>query len=277
MTACYALMTTLRAAISCGLTGHYDATVSAEEGGRTMARVNLTRRAEIGSAKRARTRAAILEAARDCYAAASSGPVTVDAVMQAAGLAKGTFYVHFQDLAELETELGAVLVEQIDDRLQPARLAVSDPVTRLATAMTLMLRLLAEQPARARLAARSAGSIPGVGEAVHARLREDLAAARQAGRLALPSSDLAARIVFAIAVQAAEDLGLGRIGAGAIPDIVRTILRAIGCTPADAGVRTNQAAHNADKFARQIAPARRTKSLRQTKLESTSIRQVDDR
>ena len=50
-----------------------------------MARVNLARRAEIGSAKRARTRAAILDAALECYAA---GPVTVDAVMQAAGLAK---------------------------------------------------------------------------------------------------------------------------------------------------------------------------------------------
>ena len=32
-----------------------------------MARVNLERRAAIGEAKRARTRAAILEAARACY------------------------------------------------------------------------------------------------------------------------------------------------------------------------------------------------------------------
>src|SRR5271165_4956223 len=101
-----------------------------------MSRVNLARRAEIGSAKRARTRAAILDAARQCYAA---GPVTVDAVMQAAGLAKGTFYVHFKDLASLEEELGAALVEGINERLQPARLAVSDPVTRVATAMTIML------------------------------------------------------------------------------------------------------------------------------------------
>jgi len=60
-----------------------------------MARVNLARRAEIGSEKRARTRAAILDAARDCYATTTDGSVTVDAVMQAAGLAKGTFYVHF--------------------------------------------------------------------------------------------------------------------------------------------------------------------------------------
>jgi AcrR family transcriptional regulator len=221
-----------------------------------MARVNLARRAEIGSAKRARTRAAILDAARDCYAAASADAVTVDAVMQAAGLAKGTFYVHFEDLAELEAELGAALVAEIDERLQPARLAVSNPLTRLATAITIMLRLLAVQPARARLAARSSARIPVVGQAVRVRLREDLAAAQEAERLALPSSDLASRIVFAIAVQAAEDLGLSRIDASTIPDIVRTILRAIGCAPADAAARAAQAARNADKFARQIAASR---------------------
>jgi len=218
-----------------------------------MARVNLVRRAEIGSEKRARTRAAILDAARDRYATTTDGAVTVDAVMQAAGLAKGTFYVHFKDLAELEAELGAALVEGINERLQPARLAVSDPVTRVATAMTIMLRCLADTPARARLAARAAASIPDVGQAVHARLCEDLSAAQAAGRLVLPSNDLAARIVLAIVVQAANDLGLGRIDGNAVPDIVRAILRAIGCAPAQAATRTAQAARNADDFAQQIA------------------------
>ena len=218
-----------------------------------MARVNLARRAEIGSAKRARTRAAILEAARGCYAAEVAGPVTVDALMQAAGLAKGTFYVHFRDLAELEAELGTAVVEEVDEALQPARLAVSDPLTRLATAMTILLRHLAAQPARARLAARAAANIPEVSQAVHARLCEDLAAAQAAGRLVLPPNELAARIASAIVVQAARDLGLGRIDAKAIPDIVRTILRAIGCATAEAATRTAQAARNADNFAQQIA------------------------
>ena len=85
-----------------------------------MARVNLERRAEIGLAKRNRTRAAILEAARACYAAVKAAPVTVDAVMQAAGLAKGTFYVHFADLGALEAALGETLTEELDRRLQPA-------------------------------------------------------------------------------------------------------------------------------------------------------------
>jgi AcrR family transcriptional regulator len=67
-----------------------------------MARVSLERRAAIGEAKRARTRAAILEAARACYADPGTSPATVEAVTQAAGLAKGTFYLHFRDLQALE-------------------------------------------------------------------------------------------------------------------------------------------------------------------------------
>src|SRR5689334_5568076 len=189
-----------------------------------MARVSLARRAEIGSAKRARTRATILDAARQCYA---NDEVTVDAVMQAAGLAKGTFYVHFEDLAALEAELGAALIAELDEGLQPARLAVGDPLTRLATATTIMLRSLAAAPSRARLAAQAATHIPSVSHAVFVRLREDLAAAHAAGRLALPSSDLAARIVSAIFLQAAQDLGKGRIDARTVPDIVRAILGAI--------------------------------------------------
>lgn len=215
-----------------------------------MARVNLARRAEIGSAKRARTRAAILEAARECYAA---GPVTVDAIMQAAGLAKGTFYVHFQDLAELEAELGATLIAEMDERLQPARLASSDPLARLATATTILLRYLAAQPAQARLAARAAADMPGVHQAVLVRMREDLAATRTAGRLALPSTDLASRIVSAMFLQAARELGFGRVDAGAVPHIVAAILRAIGCAPDEAAAQAAEAARNADNFAPQLA------------------------
>src|SRR5271165_4209537 len=120
-----------------------------------MAQINLKRRAEIGAAKRVRTRAAILDAARECFGAAAGDAVTVDAVMLTAGLAKGTFYVHFQDLAELEAEIGAALISEIDDSLQPARLAIADPVSRIATATMILLHDLAAVPARARLAARA--------------------------------------------------------------------------------------------------------------------------
>ena len=218
-----------------------------------MARVNLQRRAAIGEAKRARTRAAILDAARARYAAPATNSVTVEAVTQAAGLAKGTFYLHFQDLAALEAELGEALIAELDERLQPARLAVDHPLTRMATAVTMLLRDLAAAPAQARLAARAVGAIPDVAQAAQARLRQDLADARSAGLLAIGSVGLAARIVVALVEQAARDFGAGRIDATAVPDIVRAVLRAVGCAPDDAAERADEAARNADRFAQQTA------------------------
>ena len=177
-----------------------------------MALVNLERRAEIGLAKRTRTRAAILQAARTCYAAETAAPVTVDAVMQAAGLAKGTFYVHFQDLAALEAELAGALIEELDESLQPARLAADHPLTRLATAS----HHPAARPGAARRRGRgwwggSSPRYPTSADAVQAHLREDLAEASSAGLLAMRSVDLAARVVTALCELAARELGEERI------------------------------------------------------------------
>ena len=194
-----------------------------------MARVNLERRAAIGEAKRARTRAAIFDAARACYAAERTAPVTVDAVVQAAGMAKGTFYLHFDDLAALEAEVGEALLAELDERLEPARLAVRDPLTRMATAVTILLRDLAAEPAQARLAAHAVIAIPEVAKVTQARLRADLAEAQSAGLLAIDSVALAARIVVALVEQAARLFGADRIDLTSVPDLVRAVLRAMGC------------------------------------------------
>jgi AcrR family transcriptional regulator len=55
----------------------------------------------------------------------------VDAVVAAAGVAKGTFYYHFQGIDELAAGAGAKLGESFDERLTPARLEVKDPIKRL--------------------------------------------------------------------------------------------------------------------------------------------------
>lgn len=220
-----------------------------------MARISLERRAAIGEAKRARTRASILDAARTCYAAERTTPVTVDAVVQAAGLAKGTFYLHFQDLAALEAELGEALLADLGERLEPARLAVRDPVTRMATAVTILLRDLAAEPTQARLAAHAVVAIPEVAKVVQARLRSDLREAQAAGFLAIGSVDLAARIVVALVEQAARLFGSGQTDRAAVPDLVRALLRAMGCTPDDAAARTEEAARNAEMLTKEDGSA----------------------
>lgn len=216
-----------------------------------MARVNLERRAEIGREKRARTRAAILEAARACYSDAGGTPITIESVTQAAGVAKGTFYVHFSDLAALEADLGDAIIHELADRHESARQAVADPLDRMATAAAIFLHDLAASPAQARLVARAIVALPDVAKAVQGRLRGDLSEAQLAGDLSLNSLDLAVRIVVAMVQQAAMLSGDGKLDADAIPELLRAILRALGCTPENAAERTRIATANADHFVQQ--------------------------
>jgi AcrR family transcriptional regulator len=86
-----------------------------------MANINLQRRAEIGREKSARTRAQLIAAAHSLFARQPVESITVDDVVKEADVAKGTFYVHFQDLRGLTTAAAAELVKTFDELLQPAR------------------------------------------------------------------------------------------------------------------------------------------------------------
>ena len=97
-----------------------------------MARIDLARRAQIGRDRSARTRDELLAAARRLYGERPFDQVTVEDVVAAAGVAKGTFYVHFASLAELQTLVADDLAGEFDELLQPRRVALHDPVERLA-------------------------------------------------------------------------------------------------------------------------------------------------
>src|SRR3954467_4468797 len=121
-----------------------------------MAKIDLTPRAEIGREKRARTRAQIVEAGAMLLAERPLEALTVDAVVEAAGVAKGTFYYHFQSIDELAAAVGDSLAKTFDDMLAPARLAMKDPVGRMSFAFTQFLNKAIADPAWARLVVQSA-------------------------------------------------------------------------------------------------------------------------
>lgn len=215
-----------------------------------MARVNLERRAEIGRERRARTRATILDAARSCYAQPGVQPVTIEMLTQAAGVAKGTFYVHFPDLATLEAELGDEILGALAERHQAALGLVADPLTRIATVVTILLLDLAQRPVQARLVARAIAVLPDFALAVQDRLRNDIVQVRDAGVLQIGSPCLAAHVVVAIVAQAAQLIGAGELEATGIGDLVRAILRSLGCAPQDAARRVETALGHAEAIIR---------------------------
>ena len=130
-----------------------------------MGKIDLARRAEIGREKRARTRAQIVEAGLILLAERPPEALTVDAIVEAAGVAKGTFYYHFQSVEELVAAVGASLADSFDELLAPSRLGEPDPIVRMSLAFTKFLEKAINDPLWGRLVVRSAQVPAGLGPA----------------------------------------------------------------------------------------------------------------
>ena len=143
----------------------------------------------------------IVEAGATLMAERPLEALTVDAVVDAAGVAKGTFYYHFQSLEELAAAVGEKLGESFDELLAPARLGLRDPIARLSFAFTQFLEKAIADPVWARLVVQSAQAPTEFARSVRAHLKTDLSEARAQGRLTVPDIELAADIVFGIWLQ----------------------------------------------------------------------------
>lgn len=193
-----------------------------------MAKIDLARRAEIGRERRARTRAQIVEASAMLLAERPPEALTVDAVVEAAGVAKGTFYYHFQSIEELAAAVGEKLGASFDELLAPARLCRPDPAERISFAFSQFLQKAIADPVWARLVVQSAQAPTEFARGVRENLKTDLTEAKAQGRLSVEDVELAADIVMGIWLQVTR----GTLQRRATPDLAEralgAMLRAIG-------------------------------------------------
>ena len=199
-----------------------------------MANINLERRAEIGREKRARTKAQLIAAANALYSTRPWELVTVDEVVSEAGVAKGTFYTHFNDLNELAAAVADELVKSVDELIQPYRLSLPDPLLRIAFGCDAFFQKSLDDRLWASLAARMARSYPTVGKVARKRFSEDLSEALKQSSQPGLSLQLALEVSIGIVVQVMAAIGEGRLKDGDRTEAVRCILTAVGVRGRDA-------------------------------------------
>jgi len=90
--------------------------------------------------RRARTRAALLEAGRALYALRGLEAVSVDEIVAAADVAKGSFYNHFRDKDGLAREIAGEVRRQAERLVEAANAGVVDPAARVARALCVFIR-----------------------------------------------------------------------------------------------------------------------------------------
>jgi AcrR family transcriptional regulator len=193
-----------------------------------MAKVDPERRAQIGQEKRAKTRAQLISAATSLFAKRAVESVTVDDIVNEARVAKGTFYVHFDDLNALTVAVADELVRTFDELLQPQRLSMPDPLVRIAFACNGFFEKALEDPSWAAVVARMAWSFPTVGRVARSRLLEDLEMAFKEVPQQDSSLDLNLEVVLGIVLQVLAAIGQRRLSSRDRQAAVGSILRAIG-------------------------------------------------
>jgi AcrR family transcriptional regulator len=199
-----------------------------------MAKINLERRAEIGQEKRARTRAQLVAAAHALFSTRSLAAVTVDDVVREAGVAKGTFYTHFDDMHALAAAVADDLIASIDELIQPQRTATTDPLLRIALGCNAFIEKALEDRVWASLVARMARSDPTVGETARSRLREDLQQVLERPSHPRVSVDVALEAAVGIVLQVVAAIGQGRLSADHREPAVGAVLGAIGVAKREA-------------------------------------------
>jgi AcrR family transcriptional regulator len=199
-----------------------------------MVNINLERRAEIGREKRGRTRLQLMTAAKALFSKRPWESVTIDELVQDAGVAKGTFYSHFNDLEELAAAVANELIDAFDAMIQPQRLSISDPLLRIAFGCDAFLRQSLSDRSWALLATRMARSHPTVGLLVRGRLSDDLRDALDKSPQAGLTPELGVEVIIGVVLQVAAAIGEGRFDDRVRPEAIRCVLAAIGVGRRDA-------------------------------------------
>jgi len=96
--------------------------------------------------RRVRTRAALLRAGQQLFSERSVDGVSIDDIVAAADVAKGSFYNHFPDKEALAKALSDVARASVEEMAATLSIGVADPAERAARALCAFARQAVENP-----------------------------------------------------------------------------------------------------------------------------------
>ena len=199
-----------------------------------------TRRKEIGQVRRERTRQKLLSSAARVLAEHGEAKATIDDFIQAAGLARGTFYNYYSTRKELLDDVWQQIGRDPLHAIQRSCAHLVDPAERLISQARLVLSRASDDPTWGWLVY----ALSADGELINKDLlsfpRPDLVAGLQTGRFQFADLDSANDIVVG-SVRRALRATLGEPRAASYPITLSTLLlRALGLGQRDAERVSNQ-------------------------------------
>lgn len=199
--------------------------------------------AKIGRA--ARTREALIRAGRELFAERPVDAVAIDDIVQAADVAKGSFYNHFTDREDLVKAVVGEIREALEARIGEVNAGIEDPARRVARAVCVYQRYALDEPLNARVLVRVHSGFSSLSSPVNKGGIEDITAGLAGGRFSIATTE--AGLLFVMGVSQTAMARTSRdpqpaLAVSLAQQICALILRGLGVPGGEAEAIAAQAA-----------------------------------
>jgi AcrR family transcriptional regulator len=193
-----------------------------------------SRRAAIGLAKRERTRSNLLEAAYRVFAQKEMDAVTIDDIIAAAGVARGTFYNYFQTREEVLRAVAASLSDVMNQKIWAQSTEISDPAERMAIALRQFLHQAKRDATWGWVIVRIGLVAAPLSETIERGVMSDLEAGIRLHRFQVDSAQAAIDLILGTGLMAMRSILAGQTPVDYPEQIAKLILKTLGVTDREA-------------------------------------------
>lgn len=145
-----------------------------------------------------RTRAALIGAGRRLYSERPVDAVTVDDIVQAASVGKGSFYNHFADREALVRAISSEIRGLVEAAVTRANAGVEDPARRMARAVCTYLRFALDGAESAGVLVRIHSGHTSLSAPLNRGLVEDIETGLASGRFAVATVEAGVLYVLGV-------------------------------------------------------------------------------
>jgi AcrR family transcriptional regulator len=184
--------------------------------------------------KSARTRARLMDAAVAVFARIGFEAASVNEIAQAAGVANGTFYLHFKDKEEIASVVSHCIAGTIVWQLDEAMAGIDDAVERVAFATRQCIDIACSEPEWGWAFFRAASFLPEVRTSSYAYLRADLQRGARQGAFKVKVDHFLVEMCGSMVLKALSSRLTGEAGKDAGSRVAELQLRMLGVPAAKA-------------------------------------------
>lgn len=158
----------------------------------------MTGKTDGENARRRRTRLALMRAGETLLAQRPVDAIAVDDIVRTAGVAKGSFFNHFQDKSALADAVASEIRLRMEQRVGAVNAEIREPEARLVRGVCAFVEYARVHPEEARAMLRRQDRPAPPDHPLNAGLRADLEAGLASGRFCSPGLSAAVLMVSGV-------------------------------------------------------------------------------